>query len=131
MSEIPDNLRYSSDHEWVLLEDEGTILLGITDHAQELLGEIVYADLPEPGTAFAAGDVCAAVESVKAVGDIYLPVSGEITATNAALVESPELVNSDPYGDGWILRVEPSDATQLDELMDAAAYEQFLAEQAD
>jgi len=130
MSEVPGNLMYSAEHEWLRLEDDGTVVIGITDHAQEALGELVYVEQPEDGVTLAKGDACIVVESVKAASDVYAPISGKLVATNNALVEAPEFVNQKPYDTGWLIRVEPSDATELDELMDADAYGQFLAESA-
>ena len=128
MSDIPENLKYSRDHEWVRLEDDGSVLVGITDHAQEALGELVYVELPEPGRVLARGDACAVVESVKAASDVYAPLSGEVTEVNDLLGDEPERINATPYDEGWILRLLPADPAELDELLDADAYEQFLAE---
>ncbi len=128
MSEIPENLMFTRDHEWVRLEDDGSVTVGITDHAQEALGELVYVELPEPGTECPAGDTCAVVESVKAASDVYAPVAGRITAANDALADEPDRVNGSPYGDGWLLRMQPEDPAALDELMDAGAYQQYVAE---
>ncbi len=128
MSEVPDQLLYTEDHEWLRLEDDGNVTVGITDHAQAALGELVFVEVPENGSDFGAGDACAVVESVKAASDVYSPLGGEITAVNEALAEEPELVNSSPYDDGWIFRLRPADATELDTCMDAEAYERFLAE---
>ncbi len=129
MSQTPGNLKYAKTHEWARLEDDGTITVGISDHAQELLGDLVFMELPEAGTSVSAGKECAVVESVKAASDVYAPVSGEITETNAALADSPEIVNSDPYGEGWLFRIKPSDAGELDLMLDAKAYEQAAAEE--
>jgi glycine cleavage system H protein len=126
MSEVPDNLRYTSDHEWARLEDDGSVVVGITDHAQEALGELVYVELPETGQEFGRGDACVVVESVKAASDVYAPVGGDCAAVNGALTDEPELVNQSPYEDGWLLRLDPTDPADLDELMDAEAYAQFL-----
>lgn len=128
MSEVPENLRYSTDHDWVRLEDDGTIIIGITDHAQEALGELVYVEVPEKGQSFQRGDACAVVESVKAASDVNAPVTGEVAQSNAALEEGPDLVNQDPYGEGWLVRLHPSDPAELDELLDADAYTRLLAE---
>lgn len=120
---IPDNLRYSADHEWVLVGDSGTsIRIGITDFAQDSLGDVVFVEAPETGSEIAAADTFTEVESTKSVSDIYAPVSGTITRVNLALDEHPELLNSDPYGEGWIVEIEMSDTSQLDALMDSAAY---------
>ncbi|MEE9560507.1 MAG: glycine cleavage system protein GcvH [Acidiferrobacterales bacterium] len=129
MSQTPENLKYAKTHEWARLEDDGTITVGISDHAQELLGDLVFMELPEAGTSVSAGKECAVVESVKAASDVYAPVSGEITETNAALADSPEIVNSDPYGAGWLFRIKPSDAGELDLMLNAKAYEQAAAEE--
>ncbi len=129
MSQTPGNLKYAKTHEWARLEDDGTITVGISDHAQELLGDLVFMELPEVGTSVGAGKECAVVESVKAASDVYAPVSGEITETNAALADAPEIVNSDPYGEGWLFRIKPSDAGELDLMLDAKAYEQAAAEE--
>lgn len=128
MSEVPENLRYSTDHDWVRLEDDGTVVIGITDHAQEALGELVYVEVPEEGQSFERGDACAVVESVKAASDVNAPVTGELAEINLALEENPDLVNQDPYGDGWLIRLHPSEPAQLDDLLDADAYTRLLAE---
>lgn len=126
MSEVPENLRYTSEHEWVRLEDDGSVVVGITDHAQEALGELVYVELPETGRQCGKGDACVVVESVKAASDVYAPVSGDCAAINGALADEPELVNSSPYEDGWLIRLNPTDPAELEELMTAEAYSQFL-----
>jgi glycine cleavage system H protein len=126
MSEVPGNLKYTSEHEWVRLDDDGTVVVGITDHAQEALGELVYVEVPEVGAECAKGDACVVVESVKAASDVYAPVSGQCADANAALADEPELVNQSPYEDGWLVRFNPSDRAELEELMDAESYEQFL-----
>lgn len=118
---VPADLRYSSDHEWVR-QDGNVVTIGITEYAQDSLGDVVFVDVPEAGTAVASGDSFTEVESTKSVSDIYAPVSGTVTAVNATLDDQPELLNSDPYGEGWICSIEMSDPSQLDELMDAAAY---------
>ncbi len=128
MSEIPPDLKYASTHEWVRMEADGTATVGITDHAQEQLGDLVFVELPEVGARYAAGDACAVVESVKAASDIYAPISGTVVEVNEALEESPQLVNEDPYGDGWLFRLEPSDPSELDSLLDAAAYLEQIRE---
>lgn len=128
MSEVPDNLKYSSEHEWVRLEDDGSVVVGITDHAQAALGELVYVEVPEAGQTFNKGDACIVVESVKAASDVYAPVSGACQAANPALGDAPELVNQSPYESGWLVRLQPSDPAELDELMDAEAYARLLAE---
>ena len=128
MSEVLDNFLYTKDHEWLRLDDDGSITVGISDHAQEALGELVFVEVPEVGDSLTAGDACAVVESVKAASDIYCPLAGSVTAINEALADAPELVNSSPYEDGWVFRLEAEDATVLDEFMDADAYGRYLAE---
>ncbi|EIK54621.1 glycine cleavage system protein H [Stutzerimonas stutzeri TS44] len=122
MSEIPSDLRYAASHEWARLEADGSVTVGISDHAQQALGDVVYVELPEVGRQLAAGHEAGVVESVKAASDIYAPVSGEVIAINEALADSPEQVNSDPYG-SWFFRLQPSDKAELDKLLDAAAYQ--------
>ena len=127
MIEAPDNLKYTEDHEWLRLEDDGAITLGITDHAQQTLGELVFVEVPDAGDSFAVGDACAVVESVKAASDVYCPLAGTVSEANVALGDQPELINNSPYGDGWILRLEPQNTADLEDLLDAEAYQQFLA----
>lgn len=122
MSHTPSELKYASSHEWARLEEDGTVTVGITDHAQEALGDVVFVELPELGAALAAGDEAGVVESVKAASDIYAPVSGEVIAINETLEDAPELVNGDPYNDGWFFRLQPADTSELDKLLDADAY---------
>ena len=122
MSHIPTGLLYTESHEWISVEEDDTVRIGITDHAQSALGDLVFVELPEVGTNFAQGDACAVVESVKAASDIYSPVSGEITAINDALEDDPELINNDPYGDGWLFTIMLGDNSELDELMNDEAY---------
>ncbi|WP_150304630.1 glycine cleavage system protein GcvH [Pseudomonas saliphila] len=122
MSNIPADLRYAASHEWSRLEADGTITVGITDHAQDLLGDVVFVELPEVGRTVTAGEECAVVESVKAASDIYAPVSGEVIAFNEALGDTPELVNSEPYAGAWFFKIKPTDSSELDKLMDAEAY---------
>lgn len=129
MSNIPDDLHYTESHEWVRANDDGSLTVGITHHAQDLLGDMVYIELPEAGADVSAGKDCAVVESVKAASDIYAPVSGVVTRVNESLRDAPETVNSDPYGEGWIFRMEPGNADDVDALLDAAAYEQMVAEE--
>lgn len=129
MSNVPTELKYAKSHEWAKDEGDGTLTVGITDHAQEQLGDLVFVDLPEAGDSVEAGSDCAVVESVKAASDIYSPVSGEIVAVNAALAESPEMVNEAPYGDGWLFKVKMSDVSELDNLLDASAYAEVAAEE--
>jgi glycine cleavage system H protein len=121
MSDIPSDLRYAASHEWARLEADGSVSVGISDHAQEALGDVVYVELPEIGQQLTAGQQAGVVESVKAASDIYAPISGEVVAINEQLTDSPETVNSEPYG-GWFFRLQPSDATQLDTLLDAEGY---------
>ena len=128
MSEIPSELRYTKDHEWVREQDDGSWLVGITDHAQTALGDLVFVELPQDDAELAAGDTCAVVESVKAASDVYSPFSGQVTATNAALADSPGLVNTDPYGDGWLFAMRPELAIELEELLTSDDYERLLAE---
>jgi glycine cleavage system H protein len=118
---IPQNLHYTESHEWVRKEADGTITVGITDHAQEALGDIVFLELPEVGKTFNAGDACAVVESVKAASDIYAPVAGEVIATNEAATATPEAVNSDAY-DAWLFKIKPADINKVDALLTAEAY---------
>ena len=125
MSNVPDELGYTKTHEWVREEPDGTVTVGITDHAQELLGDLVYVELPEPGRILAGEEEAAVVESVKAAADVYSPAGGEVVGVNEALAEAPELVNSDPYGEGWIMRIRPGEGDGPRELMDAAAYAEF------
>jgi glycine cleavage system H protein len=127
MSNILDNLLYTKDDEWILVEgDIGTV--GITDHAQDSLSDIVYIELPDEGSSFNHGDSFGVVESVKAAADLYMPVSGVIVAANEELPDQPEVINSDPYGAGWMIKVELKDKSELDDLMDAAAYKQYCAD---
>lgn len=127
MSEIPVELKYTQDHEWIREQDDGTLEVGITDHAQVSLGDLVFVELPEDDTVVGVGDACAVVESVKAASDVYIPLSGTIVATNETLADSPELVNTDPYGEGWLFRLKPDTPAQLDELLDSEGYERFVA----
>lgn len=122
MSNIPDDLRYASTHEWIRVNDDGTATVGISDHAQDALGDIVFVELPEPGSTVNAKNEVAVVESVKAASDIYSPVSGEVIGVNEALVDAPETVNSSPYENGWFFKLKVSDTAELDELLDADAY---------
>lgn len=128
MSDIPRNLKYSREHEWVELDDDGLVVIGITDHAQEALGELVYVEGPAEWQSFTRGDACVVIESVKAASDVYAPVAGELAAFNEKLNDEPELVNQDPYSDGWLIKLRLTDPSDLDELLDAEAYAQFLAE---
>jgi glycine cleavage system H protein len=127
MSNIPVELKYAKSHEWARTNDDGSVTVGISDSAQDQLGDMVFIEAPEVGMTVTAGEACAVVESVKAASDVYAPIGGEIVEVNENLADSPETVNTDAYGDGWIFRMEPSDATELGALMDADAYEGFLA----
>lgn len=129
MSNIPQELRYTKTHEWIRREEDGSLTIGITDHAQALLGDLVFVDTPEAGEECAVGDDCAVVESVKAASDVYAPVTGEILEVNEKLADTPELLNQDPYGDGWIFKIGPSDENDYDGLMDADAYQEIIAEE--
>ena len=122
MSEIPEELKFLASHEWARVEADGTAFIGISDHAQEALGDLVYVELPEAGTEVSAGDEFGVVESVKAASDLYSPVSGEVVAVNTQLGDTPEAINSDPYGDGWIVQVKISDTSELDDLLSAEDY---------
>ena len=124
---IPANLKYAATHEWAARDADGTITVGITDHAQEALGDIVFLELPEAGRQVKAGKECAVVESVKAASDIYAPVSGEIVAANTPAVDAPEAVNQDAYGT-WLFKIKPSAPSEFDALLDAAAYEKIADE---
>jgi len=128
-SEIPSDLFYTGTHEWVRQEEDGTITIGISDHAQSALGDIVFVELPEVGAELEGGAACCVVESVKAASDIYMPIAGEILDTNQALVESPELVNNSPYDEGWIFKVRPHDEDDIENLMSASSYEDELGEE--
>jgi len=128
MSEIPQELKYANTHEWARLEDDGTVTVGISDHAQEALGDVVYVEPPEMGQQIAGAEEAGVVESVKAASDIYAPVGGTVVAVNGVLEDAPETVNQDPYGDGWFFRIEPVDIAQLDELLDADGYAEACEE---
>ncbi|MCC8365585.1 glycine cleavage system protein GcvH [Xenorhabdus sp. PB61.4] len=129
MSHVPVELKYTESHEWVRSEGNGEYTVGITEHAQQLLGDMVFIDLPEIGMQVNVGDDCAVVESVKAASDIYAPLSGEVIAVNPALEGSPELVNSGPYNDGWLFRIKMTDESKLSELLDADGYRALLVEE--
>ena len=126
MSEVPTDLHYTATHEWVRLEDDGTVTVGISDHAQEALGDLVFVELPEVDSELAAEEACAVIESVKAASDMYMPINGVIVDTNQALVDEPEIINNSPYDDGWIFKIKPADADDVGQLMDAASYEAEL-----
>lgn len=128
MSNIPADLKYSKDHEWVKLLDDDAILVGITDYAQTSLGDVTFVELPEEGDIFSKGESFSVVESVKAASDIYLPVDGEVLEVNSPLEDSPELINQDPYGDGWLAKFKVTDASGLAELLSAEDYTPLTAE---
>ncbi|MEN7343543.1 MAG: glycine cleavage system protein GcvH [Pseudomonadota bacterium] len=128
MSELPGDLKYTDEHEWLRIEDDGSVVVGITEHAQEALGDLVYVELPEIDQVVTSGDGLAVVESVKAASDVYSPLDAKVIDTNDALTDAPELINSDPYGEGWIAKIAPEDRAALEELMDADAYQAFLDE---
>ncbi|KKA45416.1 glycine cleavage system protein H [Salinivibrio sp. ML323] len=129
MSDIPSELKFTATHEWVRPEGEGLFTIGISDHAQALLGDMVFIDLPDEDDTFDAGDDCAVAESVKAASDIYAPISGQVVAVNEELDSAPELVNSDPYGDGWLFQIQATDESEIDSLLDAQSYEETLGDQ--
>ncbi len=122
MSDIPSDLKYAATHEWARLEEDGTVTVGISDHAQDALGDVVFVELPELEQVIAAGDEAGVVESVKAASDVYAPISGTICAINEALEDAPETVNSDAYTDGWFFKMQPADIGELEELLDAEGY---------
>jgi glycine cleavage system H protein len=124
---VPNDRKYSDSHEWIRSESDGTVTIGITDHAQAALGDLVYIDLPKAGRTVAAGEACAVVESVKAASDVYAPLAGEVVESNEALTGSPEAVNEDAYA-AWLFRLRPSDAAAIDTFLDAAAYSKLIAE---
>lgn len=130
MSNIPVDLKYTKSHEWVRREPDGTVTVGITDHAQDLLGDMVFVELPEPGRTLKGGQECAVVESVKAASDVYAPLAGEVVAVNEALNDSPELVNKDPYGEGWMMRIRPNVDADVDALLDADVYQAQIESEA-
>jgi len=129
MSEIPSDLKFTKSHEWVRVEDDGSLTVGVTDHAQEALGDMVFVEVPEVGATLKAGDACAVIESVKAASDVYSPVSGEVQEANDALAEQPERLNEDAYGEGWIMRIQAENDAELEGLMDAEAYGAFLEQE--
>ena len=129
MSQTPSELKYASSHEWARLEEDGSVTVGISDHAQEALGDVVFVELPEVGSTLAAGDEAGVVESVKAASDVYAPVGGEVIAVNEQLEDEPETVNADPYNDGWFFRLQPTDAAELESLLSAEEYQQKCDEE--
>ena len=130
MSNVPSDLRYTKSHEWVRVSPEGIAEIGISDHAQQALGDLVFVEVPESGRKVSSGDACAVVESVKAASDVYAPVSGEVIEGNSALAETPELINQDPYGSGWLMRIRLGNSAELESLLDGKAYEELLAAEA-
>ncbi|MFO8005943.1 glycine cleavage system protein GcvH [Thioalkalivibrio sp.] len=130
MTDTPQDLKYTKSHEWVRVEADGSVTVGITDHAQSLLGDLVFVETPEAGTEAIAGEACATVESVKAASDVYAPVSGEIAEANEDLADAPEKVNESPFDQGWLFRIRPSDTSELDALMDAEEYAALVASEA-
>ena len=129
MSEAPDDLKSTKSHEWVHTNDDGSVTIGITDHAQELLGDLVYVEVPEAGRELDAEEACAVVESVKAAADLYMPISGEITEVNEHLADTPEILNSDPFGEGWIVMFKSSDPSEFESLISAEDYEKLTGEE--
>jgi len=123
MSDIPTDLGYRESHEWVRAVGDGTAVIGISDHAQSALGDMVFVELPEPGLSYEQGDACAVIESVKAASDVYAPVSGEVIESNGALEDTPELVNTDPYGEGWLFKIRLSKPSEIEGLLKAGEYE--------
>ena len=123
MANIPSNLKFLESHEWARAEDDGTVTVGISDHAQELLGDIVFVELPEVGKEISQSADVAIVESVKAASDVYSPISGEVTEVNEALNDNPEIINASPYEDGWFFKIKPQDISEMEKLLDAGAYE--------
>ena len=128
MSKIPGDLKYAKSHEWAKKQPDGTVVVGITDHAQSALGDLVFVEVPKAGRKVSAGEACAVVESVKAASDVYAPISGEVVDANPALAGAPEALNHDPYGKGWMFKLKPANAAELDKLLDAAGYEKVVAE---
>ena len=129
MSNIPSDLRYTKSHEWVRRQQNGTVEIGISDHAQSALGDLVFVEVPDVGRTLSAGEPCAVVESVKAASDVYSPLAGKVVANNGALASKPELLNEDPYGAGWLFRLETGVSANAASLMSASAYQTFLAEE--
>ena len=128
MSNVPEELRYTKSHEWIRVDEDGNITVGITDHAQEQMGDLVYVELPDIGRTVGDGEELAVIESVKAASDVYSPLAGEVAEVNEALSDAPELVNSDPYGDGWLFKLTPNDSSDLDDMMDADEYTELAAD---
>jgi len=130
MVEIPEVLKYTKEHEWARVEDD-IVIIGITDYAQDALGEIVYIELPSEGDEITKGETFGAVESTKSVSDLYAPISGEVVEVNEALLDSPEAINEDPYGEGWMVKVKPYDPSELEDLMDSDEYTEFIEKQSE
>ncbi len=130
-SNVPADLRYTKTHEWVKSLPDGSVVIGITDHAQHALGDIVFAEAPEAGRTVAAGEACAVVESVKAASDVYSPIAGEVLEGNGGLGDAPEKINADPYGDGWLFKLKPANAADVGAMLDSSAYAKFLEETAE
>lgn len=128
MSDVPSELKYTKSHEWIRDEGDGTVTIGITDHAQELLGDLVFVELPEVGADLTAGDACCVVESVKAASDVYAPLTGEVLEVNEMLADSPEIINDSAFDDGWLFKIQLASEVELEELMDADAYEAEIAD---
>ena len=126
MGDMPGDLKYSKSHEWLRANDDGSVTIGITDHAQEQLGDLVYVEVPENGRELELEEACAVVESVKAASDVYAPIAGTVVEGNEALADVPEAVNNDAYGEGWLLKITPADADALSGLMDASEYQAFV-----
>lgn len=129
MSEVQEGLKYAKSHEWIRSEGDGVVTIGITDHAQELLGDMVFIELPDVDTEFDTEDECAVVESVKAASDVYTPLAGTITEVNEGVVDAPELANQDPYGDGWLFKMKIADQAEYDALLDAGEYAELVEEE--
>ncbi|MDY7024760.1 MAG: glycine cleavage system protein GcvH [Pseudomonadota bacterium] len=129
MSQVPENLKYIDSHEWIRVESDGTAFIGITDHAQEALGDLVFVELPEVGETVSAGEEAGVVESVKAASDIYSPLSGEIVSVNEGLEDEPEMINNDAYGDGWIYQIKFTDESELDALLSAEDYQAVIEDE--
>jgi len=130
MSKVPSDLKYAKSHEWAKAQPDGTVVIGITDHAQSALGDLVFVEVPKVGRKVNAGEACAVVESVKAASDVYSPIAGEVVDANPALANAPETLNQDPYGKGWMFKLKPASAADLGKLLDAAGYQKSLADEA-
>lgn len=129
MAEFPENVRYAKTHEWARLEDDGTVTIGISDHAQDALGDVVFVELPEEGDVLGAGDEAGVVESVKAASDIYAPIAGRVTAINNELEDSPETVNDSPFGEGWFYKLTPENSDDMNSLLSAGDYQKICEEE--